>query len=507
LDDTPKTFAAGDGGLAPRQSLSYTAGMARLVSAAAFTAVLYVVILLVPYPLLTWFDVPLLDLGKLSNFRPLHAFVLASGYALVFFFYLAGYRAASQLTGRASLLVIVGAGIVFSIVLLWVYPVGAADIFDYIFRGRLWGLHDYNPLTVTPLQVNDDPWFPYVVWVWFPSPYGPLWAYVSMTLFRFAGNALLPNLLMFKLLPVMCVAVTSVLLVDLMRMRADGEALGGLLLFAWNPLLLFEAAVNGHNDVVMMTLLILALWFCRRQRVAAALVCGTLAALLKLTALVALPLLLLAGARRASQPGSAHGMRAMGAGLALCTLVAVAIYAPLWQGPETLAGLFALDNRFTASPAAIVKLALEASAGREPAEWLTRNAFALLFLAVYLTLLRRTGRVEYSLYESLFAAIACFLILGTLWFQPWYVTWLIALAPLVGEARRRQAIVWSASALSTYLIFDFAWFWYPDFFNAANELVLNLVVVTLWLGPPLLTIAVQRLRPQQPMLEHGAMAR
>ena len=332
--------------------------------AAALTAGVYVVMLVVPYPLLRWYDVPLLDLGKLAGYGLPHAIALAYGYALVFICYLQGYRSASRLSGRPAVIAVIGAGILFSLILVWVYPVGATDIYDYIFRARLWGLHDYNPLTVTPLQVNDDPWFPYVVWVWFTSPYGPLWADISVVIYRLAGNSLLANLLLFKLLAVLCAGAASVLLFDLMRERGEGEALSGVVLFAWNPLLLFETAVNGHNDMLMMALLVAALWLYRRQGLWAALVLGTLAALVKLAALAALPVLLVAGASRIPAQGLTQRARVLLTGLAWCMFVAAIVYAPLWQGSQTFAGVLALDNRFTASPAAIVKLALEQGIGR-----------------------------------------------------------------------------------------------------------------------------------------------
>jgi len=466
----------------------------------------YAVMLVVPYPLLRWYDVPLLDLGKLAGYGLLHAIALACGYAVVFACYLEGSRLANRLSGRPAVIAVIGAGILFSLILIWVYPVGATDIYDYIFRARLWGLHDYNPLTVTPLQVNDDPWFPYVVWVWFTSPYGPLWADISVVIYRLAGNSLLANLLLFKLLAVLCAAAVSILLFDLMRERGEGEALSGVLLFAWNPLLLFETAVNGHNDILMMALLVAALWLYRRQGLWAALVLGTLAALVKLAALAALPVLLVAGVSRVAAHRGTQRARVLATGLVWCMLVAAIVYAPLWQGSQTFAGTLALDNRFTASPAAIVKLALEQGLGREQAEWLTRNLFLALFLGVYLLLLRRAARRQDAMPETMLAAIALLLALGTLWFQPWYLIWLIVLAPLAGERWRRLAAVWSASALSVYLLFDFGWYWFPDFFNGANELVLNLSVVSLWLGPPALWLVVQRARPAQPAGDQRATA-
>ena len=482
VDAHPHVFSA----LASEHTTDQRADLRRLTLAAALTLCAYVLLWALPFPLLPWYDVPLLDLGKLADYDPLHAVALAAGYAVVFACYVSAWRAAARLRGRAAAVLVIGAGIVFALVLVWVYPAGANDIYDYVFRARLWGQYDYNPLTVTPLQVNTDPWFRYVVWIWFPSPYGPLWAEISVLLNRLGGDSLLANLLLFKLLAVACIALGSLLLFALLRERGEGEALGGTLLFAWNPLLLFEAAVNGHNDVLMAMLLLGGLWFFRRRRLRTALVLCTLAGLVKIAAFVALPVLLLAGARSSAARSRTQHVRLLFDALAACLLTAAAVYAPLWQGSQSVAGLLALDNRFTASAAAVVKLALEARIGPDAAEWLARSAFTLLFLGVYLRMLRRAAQGHAPLEQTLAAGIAALLIVGTLWFQPWYVTWLLALAPLAGRRWQRTTILWSAGALSLYLLYDFAWYWFADFFNSANGLVLNACALALWLGPVML---------------------
>lgn len=459
----------------------------RVALAAALTLCLYGLLWVLPYPLLAWYGIPLLDLGKLAGYDPLHAIVLAAGYAAVFACYLSAWRAASRLRGRAAAVLIIGAGIAFAIVLLWAYPAGANDIYDYVFRARLWGHYNYSPLTVTPLQVNTDPWFGYVVWIWFPSPYGPLWAEISFALNRLGGDSLLANLLLFKLLAVSCVALGSILLYALLRERGDSGALGGVVLFAWNPLLLFEAAVNGHNDVLMALLLLAGLWLFRRRRLRAALVLCALAGLVKIAAFVALPALLLAGARNSPAQSRMQRVRLLLSAVIACVLTAAVVYAPLWQGPQTLSGVLALDNRFTASAAAVVKLALETRYGSDAAIWLARFVFTALFLAVYLWLLRRAARRAEPVEQTLTAGIAALLIVGTLWFQPWYVTWLLALAPLAGRRWQGAVVLWSAGALSLYLLYDFGWYWFADFFNSANGLVLNVCALALWLGPVLLS--------------------
>jgi hypothetical protein len=157
----------------------------------------------------------------------------------------------------------------------------------------------------------------------------------------------------------------------------------------------------------------------------------------------------------------------------------------------------ALDNRFTASPAAVVKLALEISIGREWAEGLARTVFTALLLGAFLILLRRAERGSEPVTQTLMAANVLLLMLGTLWFQPWYLVWLLALAPLAGERWQPAAVLSSAGALGLYLLFDFGWYWLPDFFNGANGLVLNLAAVTLWLAPPGLWLIAQRVWPAQ----------
>lgn len=459
---------------------------AQLSLAAAFSALVYLVVLLWPYPLWSLYLGPQLDLGQLARHDGLAALVLAGGYALIFWLYLAGYRAARRIGSARGVWWVILPALSFAAILLWVYPVGATDVYDYVFRGRLWGLYDYNPLTVAPMQVSGDPWYPYVTWVWSGSPYGPLWADLSVTLYRLAGDDWLRNLLAFKLLAAVCIPLCALLIHDMLQEGEREQALGGVLLFAWNPLLLFEGVVNGHNDLVMTMLIVLALWLYARQHARAALAACTLAALVKVTALIALPVIGLAGLRRL--PAGRARRQYLMTGAALCVLIAAALYAPLWAGPATFDALAIQDNRFTASLAAVTKLGLEAVWGTEAAEAWARASFSVLFVVIALYRLRAAARTgvpaaEARLGQQLFDLFTLLLLTATLWFQPWYVIWVVALMPLAGPARARWAIIWSASALSLYLLFDFVWFWYPEFLNTANVLVLNGVAVLMWLAP------------------------
>jgi alpha-1,6-mannosyltransferase len=473
----------------------------------------YTLWLLQPFPLLSFYSAPLLDLGKITNNEASAALSFTLGMALSFVCYLCGYRLAAQLPHARYLWVSIAATLLYACILVFAHPIGANDVYDYAFRGRLWGHYNFNPLTTAALQASADAWFPYLVWIWHGSPYGPLWAMASLWLYHLAGASLLLNLIAHKALMGVCIVVTTFIVYDLLRERGIGVALSGVVLFAWNPLLLFEGVVNAHNDALMMTFIVLALWLQRRQRITSALVCVTLATLIKITAAVWWPLLLLSGLREsivftAETPRRkvffllfSHGFRAS----VVCLLLVVLLYAPFWDGANTFAGLVPLNDRFTSSLAAIIKLSLQLFVGEPTAMTWTRTAMSALFLPLYAYLLWRTftnchaERSEESpsrkveilrstqhdaqLHQRMFQVCALVLLLPTLWFQPWYVTWLIALAPLVDEAGRRLAIVWSIGAFAMYIIFNFLWYWQPLFFNAGEGVVINLVAWLAWVAP------------------------
>ncbi len=461
-------------------------------------ALVYFLWLLQPFPLLIFYHIALLDLGKITNNEAAAALTFTLGMTASFALYIVAYRIAACLRDMRYLWMIVGATLSYAVMLVFAHPIGANDVYDYVFRGRLWGHYNFNPLTVTALQVSEDAWFPYLVWIWQGSPYGPLWAMASLWLYQLAGASLLLNLIAYKAAMGVCIVVTTVIVYDLLRERGIGVALSGAVLFAWNPLLLFEGVVNAHNDALLMTFIVLALWLQRRQRITSALVCVTLAALVKITAAVWWPLLLLSGLREsivftAETPRRrvffllfSHGFRAS----VVCLLLVVLLYAPFWDGANTFAGLVPLNDRFTSSLAAVIKLSLQLFVGEPTAMMWTRAAMSVLFLPLYAYLLWRTlkrpkgfSKPFGSISDATFQVCALVLLLPTLWFQPWYVTWLIALAPLVDEAGRRLAIVWSIGAFAMYIIFNFLWYWQPLFFNAGEGVVINLVAWLAWVAP------------------------
>ncbi|MBI5878530.1 MAG: hypothetical protein HZB53_12850 [Chloroflexi bacterium] len=462
-----------------------------LAASAAATAVVYALYLPVQFPLAGLYLTPQLDLGSVSDRQPAAAALFAAGSAAVFGLYALALVAArriecaSGVISRQVWVLTLSAGMVFALIMVWTYPVGAVDVYDYIFRGRMWMAHGLNPLVVAPEQAPGDPWLPFVAWSTYPSPYGPLWATISAFLCTLAGSDLLVNLLVFKLAAIASLSVVSLLTASLLK--GSGRALSGVLFLAWNPLVLFEAAVNGHNDIFMLLFAALSLWLFQRRRHPAAWACAALAAQIKIVAVALSPALALAVIIEASRVHRnwRSAVRSLIVGALAWLIVFAGAYAPWWAGDATLDGIWLLQDRFTSSAATVLKLGLEAldypaNAGESARLAALAAALAVMGYASLLAWRRRSALPEITL--GVFWPVVA---LGTLWFQPWYVMWLVAWAALGGPAQRRTAALCAAGALSLYVLFDFAWFWYPAWLNAANTLAVNAVAVALWLAAPL----------------------
>lgn len=120
------------------------------------------------------------------------------------------------------------------------------------------------------------------VWLDAPSPYGPAWLWLSALVVRLTGDAVTPALLGLRLLSVAGVALTAW---ALRRLAADPAR--ALWLGVANPLVLLHFVAGGHNDALMVGLLLAGLAVARRSVTVAA-VLVTLAALVKVPALAGL---------------------------------------------------------------------------------------------------------------------------------------------------------------------------------------------------------------------------
>jgi hypothetical protein len=93
-----------------------------------------------------------------------------------------------------------------------------------------------------------------------PSVYGPLWTVISAGIVRAGGGHVGLTLLLFRALAAVCaLGIGGFIWLILMRLDPASAPMGTVL-FLWNPLVVIESALSGHNDACMMLLAMLAVW-------------------------------------------------------------------------------------------------------------------------------------------------------------------------------------------------------------------------------------------------------
>jgi len=195
------------------------------------------------------------DFERFDDLRVTCVFFVLIGAACIA--YAALWRERPALSGvTVTIGALIGGGF-----LLASFPVGSKDAFLYAFVGKLWNTYHTNPYTTPPSAFVADPWQPFaqVVWAQQPTPYGPLFLWQARLLDGLAAGRLFVAVWAHKVVALAALAGSIVIAGRLMNATAN-ERWYRIALLAWNPLLLFESAGNGHNDAVMLLLLLDAAW-------------------------------------------------------------------------------------------------------------------------------------------------------------------------------------------------------------------------------------------------------
>jgi hypothetical protein len=437
-----------------------------------------------PYPLLANYAVPLLDLGKLTRRSPAAALDFAAVFVALFAL---SYAAHSLCRGRSSsraFALVLLVAFLCGLALVFVYPITAADVFEYIAYARITVEHGVNPHLFRPADFPNDPFMTYSAWPYITSPYGPLWTYVSALIGWMSGASLLTYLLLFKGLALLVHLVNSGLIYATLRRWSSSYALAGAVLYAWNPLVLFESAAGAHNDGAVMLPVLAAIYLFVRRRFALSIVVSALGCLVKMPMIIVVPLFVLGTWRALSE--AENRLRTVCAGSAAAVALVILLHAPLWGGWRSL-GWLARQGLFTSSFAALAALTVRNLAvDRGLAEAKARWSVLLAFAAFYMWQLRRLRGDVGDFVRSLYWTVFVFLTIAVLWFQPWYVVWVVGLGAMIPSvAVARLTTVFSYTATWIYMIYIFLLAWCYPLMTAGNWLVANLVSVLLVLAPPL----------------------
>lgn len=388
---------------------------------------------------------------------------------------------------------------------LWLLTVPrlfSKDVLSYLVYGQAYAVYGLNPYTTSPNYMQFDFNFRLIDWYDAISVYGPVWTLLCAALYKVVAPIATTNIwgyiVAFRALGLAFHLANAALIWYILGRVRPRDRVAGTLFYAWNPLALIEFAGNGHNDVALITFLLgaVAAWVAPRRRPWLVALLLTLSVLTKFITLLVVPAYALLLWR--TSPAGAGRWRSRARALAWARAVAVALatsalfwapFAGALRNPFFLLDATALsryDNSLlqlvylTVRSALALVLAPELSG--QIANQLVKGVGRLAFLGIFLLLTWRTRDTAGWLRASFWILFA-YLILATPWFWPWYVTWLVALAPLVGtRLATAAALTFSASVLVIYVMwgntlpFDRA-----SLFPAHNIVAFGLPPLILWL--------------------------
>ena len=436
---------------------------------------------------------------------------------------------------RRKIFLVIVTWLACSIVLMFMAPAGEShDIFDYLFRGRLMTEYQANPLVDVPKDFGlSTPYSRYLAWWKYVDTYGPVWETSSAAVSRgvrqvaeWAGwwddeapvcpkssescRLLIVYITGYRLLAISLTGLSGWLIYKIVRRYQ--ASLAPLALGAWllNPLTLFASALGGHNDAVMLVLVLLSWWLLQRQRPFLAMLTLIVAAHVKLTALIwllacALWIVWRWGWGRALK----IGLASIASGLVLSWL----LYAP-FGGWGTLPRMLDERSRFLANSGWRVlyhRLIYRWDWPWRSARQLSTNMSNWLFAAGSMLIplwafnFRPTrwrsdpvdsAEAERRLWRALMAVSMTYLLVGTFWFQHWYVLWVLTPAVLSPDHRfTRSMLPWLVfGALSSNMAMSFL---LVTTLKTAPRIVSYITVVIIIWGPLLIAFSALALARQR----------
>ena len=353
---------------------------------------------------------------------------------------------------RVPLYLLLGGAVVLHLIVLFAPPPQSQDLYQYLFYGRMQAAHGANPYLLRPRTFWADPWFPWAKWHTQTSVYGPLWMYTTWGVAKLAGNSMVLAMIQLKLIILAIDLTVMGLLLSQARHGKEGaDAAGlGLLMFAWNPLVLISVPLAGSADIAVAAAFLGAVLARRRGRTGLATFLFAVASLIKVYAIIGLALhLVLVFRERGRREATNHALMA--------SFVTMAAYAHYWAGPRTFLGLWKAVGFANGTIVGLVQRIVGLGLG-EIGLWnrwsqqtlvveLRVIGFGLLALAGLWAL--RKIRDEESFWQATLVMFAAYFYVSP-WFLYWYLIGPLALVAVLPRNKMTDPVLlFSATSLAT----------------------------------------------------------
>jgi hypothetical protein len=332
--------------------------------------------------------------------------------------------------GRVPIGVVLGLAVAFHAALLLLPLLISRDVYSYIAHGQIVSVHGANPYVATPAD------FPSFLtrelvgpkWADTPSVYGPLFSLLAGVV-TWLSSRLDTLVDAFRVIAIASSLATTFVIGATVRRARPERAAFAIAAFGLNPVILFQSAASGHNDLLVALSIAVAAWLVLRDRTLAAVAVLTLGALVKATGFLPLLLLVVWAAWR-RRPGECARALATHGGLAVAVVAVVA--APFFQLRDPTLGMLELaGHEGWLSPSRFFGRILDAVSG-DTLGAVARGAFAVAMVVVAIWLVRATARAASAdapgqeLLAGWGWSLLALALLGPV-LLPWYLAWSLPL--------------------------------------------------------------------------------
>jgi alpha-1,6-mannosyltransferase len=332
--------------------------------------------------------------------------------------------------GELSIRLALGLSIAFHLAIVLLPLLISRDVYSYIAHGQIVSVHHANPYVQTPAVFPSELTRELVgpKWVDTTSVYGPLFSHLAGLVTRTSDrlDVLVDG---FRLIAIAASLATTFVIGAVARRVRPSRAAFAIAAFGLNPVILFQSAGSGHNDLLVALTVAISAWCLVRERTywaAGIMACG---ALVKATAFLPLLLLVVWIAWRRS-PGERFRTGAAHAAVVL-TVAAVAA-APFLQLHDPTLGMLELSSHEGwLAPSRFFRRVLDAISG-DTIGIVARVAFAIALVGAVVWLVRAVaraaaaGRPEAELFGGWGWSLLALTLLGPV-LLPWYLAWSLSL--------------------------------------------------------------------------------
>lgn len=381
--------------------------------------------------------------------------------------------------GRISTRAVIVLAIAYHAVVLLLPLLFSRDVYSYAYYGRIAATYHANPYVATPADFPRDALAVYVgpKWADTPAVYGPVWTQISALVVRMV-ESVGAYIVAFRIIAIAASLGTFAVIGRLARRTWPQREAFALAAFGLNPVVLFQSAASGHNDLLVALCVIgaLALLASGRSVLAAAVL--ALGTLVKATAAVPLLLLFVLVAARAPR---GRRVRALLPHLGVSAGLALVFGMPFLNTKDPSLGMLELaSHEGWLAPSRLFRRALDAASG-DALGVVARVAFPAMLLGAVFLIARALVRRVPSLTAPAEGAgwgwgLLCLMLLGPV-LLPWYVTWALPLAWLLPRVPR-VVLIGTGIALTVS-----QWTTEPALFDAAYR-------ANIWFGHYVVTPGV-----------------